>query len=95
MSITLPMWFIYLCAITIVLNFINAIINFSRTKKALEKMPDKIAKLMTPEVIKSLSENMAIKVNDSLSNRLSDEYIVVKKPIRKVKKEEAENAQVH
>lgn len=92
MSITFPMWFIYLWAVTIVLSFINAIINFSKTKKTLAEMPEKVAKLIAPKIVESLSDNLAGKVNVSLNNKLSNEYIVVKKPVRKVKKEEAENA---
>lgn len=86
------MWFIYLWAVTIVLSFINAIINFSKTKKTLAEMPEKVAKLIAPKIVESLSDNLAGKVNVSLNNKLSNEYIVVKKPVRKVKKEEAENA---
>lgn len=92
MSITFPMWFIYLWAVTIVLSFINAIINFSKTKKTLAEMPEKVAKLIAPKIAESLSDNLAGKVNVSLNNKLSNEYIVVKKPVRKAKKEEAENA---
>lgn len=86
------MWFIYLWAVTIVLSFINAIVNFSKTKKTLAEMPEKVAKLIAPKIVESLSDNLAGKVNVSLNNKLSNEYIVVKKPVRKVKKEEAENA---
>lgn len=92
MSITFPMWFIYLWAVTIVLSFINAIINFSKTKKTLAEMPEKVAKLIAPKIVESLSDNLAGKVNVSLNNKLSNEYIVVKRPVRKAKKEEAENA---
>lgn len=92
MSITFPMWFIYLWAVVIVLKFINAIISFPKTKKTLAEMPEKVAKLIAPKIVESLSDNLAGKVNASLNDKLSNEYIVVKKPVRKVKKEEAENA---
>lgn len=88
MSITFPMWFICLWAVSIVLSIINGI----RYKKAIDRMTNQLIELIAPKIVEGLSENLAGKVNASLSNRLSDEYIVVKRPTRKVKKEEAEDA---
>lgn len=88
MSITFPMWFIYLWAVTIVLNFINAIINFFKVRKTLVEIPEKVAKLISPEIAESLGDTLSVKLN----SRLSDEYIIAKRPVRKAKKEEAENA---
>lgn len=92
MSITFPMWFIYLWAAAIVISFINAVVNFRKTKKAFEKMPEKIAESLAPKVAERLSDTLSGRVNVSLNNKLNNDYIVVKKPVRKVKKEEAENA---
>lgn len=88
MSITFPMWFIYLWATAIVLNLINLIINFPKAKKSLTEMPEKVAKLIAPEIAENLGDTLSVKLN----SRLSDEYIIVKKPVRKAKKEGAENA---
>lgn len=88
MSITFPMWFIYFWAVTIVLNFVKAITSFSKVNKELKEMPGRIAKLISPEIAESLGDTLSVKLN----SRLSDEYIIAKRPVRKAKKEEAENA---
>lgn len=88
MSITFPMWFICLWAVAIVFNIINSI----RYKKAIDRMTNQLIELIAPKIVEGLSENLACKVDTILNNRLSDEYIVVKRPTRKVKKKGAEDA---
>lgn len=92
MSITFPMWFIYLWATTIVLSLINSVRAFSRTKSTLEGMADKVANIVAPKVSEKVSEEVSKSLNVNLNSKISDEYIIAKKPVKKVKKDKVENA---
>lgn len=92
MSITFPMWFIYLWATTIVLSLINSVRAFSKTKSALEGMADKVANIVAPKVSESVVEGVSEHLSVELSSKISDEYIITKRPVKKVKKDKVENA---
>lgn len=95
MTITFPMWFIYLWAAAIVLGFINTVKCLFTTVKGLKKLPENVSELITPTISENLENALIKNVKVELGEKLDDEYIVVKKPVRKAKKEAPENAEVH
>lgn len=92
MSITFPMWFIYFWAIAVALSFIKAIISLFMIKNEFERMAKHVAEIITPKIVEKVSENLTGKVSVDINNRLSKEYIIVKRPTIKIKKEEAKDA---
>lgn len=92
MSITIPMWFIYLLAVAIVLGFINSIRMFFKTKNTLENMAERVAIILAPKVSESVTEGVSEHLSAELTTKISDEYIITKKPVKKVKKDKVENA---
>lgn len=95
MTITFPMWFIYLWAVTIVLGLVNSVRAFLKTTKSLCEMPGKIAAIITPEISEKVAKEVAENLKVELDEKISEEYIVTKKPVRKAKKEKTEDAEVH
>lgn len=95
MTITFPMWFIYLWAVAIVLGLVNSVRAFFKTTKSLSEMSGKIAAIITPEISEKVAKEIAENLKVELDNQISEEYIVTKKPVRKAKKEKTEDAEVH
>lgn len=91
MSITIPMWFIYFWAFCLVVGLVNAF----RSGKKLAKLGKQVADITAPKLEESLAESISNSLSVQLNNKINDEYIVVKKPIRKAKKEEVKDAEVH
>lgn len=91
MSIVIPMWFIWLWAICLVIGLVKTF----KTTNELMGLAESVAKIITPKLEESLSESIGTKLAVKLNDELNDEYIVVKKPVRKAKKEEVKDAEVH
>lgn len=78
MSITFPMWFIYLWAISIVLSFINAIISTVEMKSKLDILVNDAARLVT----KGLTPVVEKAVTDLVSKE-ADKYAITQKKQKK------------
>lgn len=86
--VTFPTWFIYFFVCVLAFNAISGLVNIIRLAKRIEKMSHRLASIVAPMVSEEVTKHLKVELED----RINDEYIVIKKPVRKAKKEKTEDA---